>query len=707
MEMDLLKNILNGLSELIYVSDIKTYELYYMNDQGMKAFGIDKFHGQKCYELLQGKDAPCEFCTNHLLSTDKYYTWTRLNPLTGKTYLLKDKFVHWDGHFCRIEMAFDQENRIKREEAIQDLLNMETVLVKCITELHQSTDIYARVQEMIEIVGRFLQADRTYVFLIKGNHMDNTFEWCNEGVQPEIDHLQNLDVHLLDRWMVNFDKGECFVLENIQDIEKTSDEYIVLNSQGIHSLIAAPLESDGKLIGYLGVDNPPKDKIEKILPFFTTLGYFLSSSIVKHRNETMLQQMSFYDSLTGLYNRNRYMEDLYKFEQTDNIQMGIFYIDMNGLKVLNDTYGHSQGDKALKQIADVLKENFDNEMLYRLGGDEFVVFYHHQSEENFYRKVNVLKNSFLEHQCSIAMGYQYVTSGQDIQKAIKEADEMMYENKKQYYRNNLMKRYRYYNDEFVEFLNQDHFMRLLEEHRFSIYLQPKMTIKDKTVQGAEVLVRYRDKHDQLITPNQFIPLLENCGFMYLLDFFVMDRTCQVIGEWIENGYSVYPVSINLSHTTLHHPHFIEYLHDVWNRYALSKDLIQFEISRSADYESVDETLRIVQSIKDSGFHIIIDDFGSNQDNIYLFSSVNFDVMKIDRVLIQKLLDNNKIYALISSIVEICHKMGVSIVAKGVENTELLHAIEEMEIDEIQGYLFSGPVSLDEFTDKYIVKKEKS
>ncbi|MEG0592564.1 MAG: EAL domain-containing protein, partial [Coprobacillus sp.] len=142
-------------------------------------------------------------------------------------------------------------------------------------------------------------------------------------------------------------------------------------------------------------------------------------------------------------------------------------------------------------------------------------------------------------------------------------------------------------------------------------------------------------------------------------------------------------------------------------YSLSKDLIEFEITRNADYESIDETLRIVQSIKDSGFHIIIDDFGSNQANIYLFSSVNFDVMKLDKLLVQKLLDNEKAYSLILSLVETCHKLGVSIVAKGVENIELLNVIEEMNIDEIQGYLFSGPVSLDEFTTKYIEKKEKS
>ncbi|MEG0593428.1 MAG: diguanylate cyclase, partial [Coprobacillus sp.] len=96
MASDLLKDILDDLSELVYVSDVETYELYYMNEQGMKAFGIKEYNGQKCYKVLQGKDSPCEFCTNHFLSSDKYYSWTKTNPITGKTYLLKDKLINWN-----------------------------------------------------------------------------------------------------------------------------------------------------------------------------------------------------------------------------------------------------------------------------------------------------------------------------------------------------------------------------------------------------------------------------------------------------------------------------------------------------------------------------------------------------------------------------------------------------------------------------------
>lgn len=707
MKTGLLKDILDGLTELIYIADPETYELLYMNDEGIRTFGISEFKGQPCYKVLQGRDTPCDFCTNHLLSHDKYYTWQKTNPVTGQTYLLKDKMIVWEDKPARIEIAFDQKEQIEKEAAMQNLLDIETVLVKCITELHGAVDIALRIQKMIQIVGEFLNADRSYVFLIHEDKMNNAYEWCKNGVRPEIKNLQELDIHLIDRWLDNFNKGECVKIYNVEDIKDNKEEYEIIKSQNIKSLIAAPLEVDGRLIGYMGVDNPPHVLIEKIAPFFTTLSYFLSSSIVKYRNELMLEQMSFVDALTGLNNRNRYMADVQQIEQLVEVNIGIFYVDMNGLKVVNDTFGHDYGDNYLKRISDVLKHNFHSDMIYRLGGDEFIVIDQECRKEEFDKKKEILSKEFKMYDCSVSVGYQYVDNGKNIQEGIKQADEYMYENKKQFYRSNLVIRYRHYNDEFMEFANKDFLLKLIQEHRFSIYLQPKLSIKDRRVQGAEVLVRYTDAHDHLIAPDQFIPILEKSGLIYLLDFFVLDRTCRMIVKWLESGYNVYPVSINLSQTTLLYPECISYLQEIWNRYDLPKHLLELEISKTDDESSLDQILVVVQELKNEGFHIVIDDFGTNQTNVFLFSSVDFDVMKLEKSLVQKLLTNERVYSLVTSLVEVCHKLGVSIVAKGVENMELLNVIEGMNIDEVQGFLFSGPLSLDEFTTKYIERDKKS
>lgn len=131
--------------------------------------------------------------------------------------------------------------------------------------------------------------------------MYNTFEWCRENIVPQIDNLQGIDVHEIDRWMDIFLRGECVLIDNLEEIQGTQ-EYNTLKIQNINNLFVVPLESDGKIIGYMGVDNPQKEKVKKAKPFFTTLSYFVSSSIIRQQNETLLQQMSYNDSLTGLYN---------------------------------------------------------------------------------------------------------------------------------------------------------------------------------------------------------------------------------------------------------------------------------------------------------------------------------------------------------------------------------------------------------------------
>lgn len=706
MTSETLLDILNNLSELIYVADIETHELIYLNDAGMKAFHVDKIDQQKCYKVLQGRDEPCEFCTNDNLKKDNYYTWQYCNPITGITYLLKDKIICWEDKNARIEIAFNNEDQLKREEAMHDLLDIETVIVKCITELHRQADIYIRIQNVLNIVGKFMSSDRAYIFMIEDCLMYNTFEWCRENIVPQIDNLQGIDVHEIDRWMEIFLRGECVLIDDLEEVQGTQ-EYNTLKIQNINNLFVVPLESDGKIIGYMGVDNPQKEKVKKAKPFFTTLSYFVSSSIIRQQNETLLQQMSYNDSLTGLYNRNKYNEDLLELIKKDKVNLGIVYIDMNGLKAINDLAGHSSGDRALIHVANILLKNFDREGIYRLGGDEFIILEQQCSQVDFLARVRTLRKYFQHEDCSVAIGYDYVVESQYLQEAIKKADEVMYEDKKEYYRHSLTKRYRYYNDDFAELTNQRHLINLIRNNRFTIDFQPKIILETRSVYGAEALLRYHDEHNQVVAPNQFVPLLENHGLIYILDFYVLDSVCRLQTQWQVEGYSILPISVNLSRMTLNHPQFFEYLDKLWGKYNLSKNDIEFEITEDSPSDINNDTPLGIQEMKKRGFRIAIDDFGSKQANIFLFSTIDFDVMKLDKSLVDSLKNNPKIYSLIKSIIDICHELGISIVAEGVETQELLTILEEMGCDQVQGYLFSRPIALSDYKKNYIENKNKS
>ena len=189
------------------------------------------------------------------------------------------------------------------------------------------------------------------------------------------------------------------------------------------------------MIGFIGIDNLPPEKIKNGPPFFTTISYFLSSILTKEKVERQLRIMSYQDSLTGLNNRNRFMYDIDEYNQNLFEKMGVIFVDLNGLKEANDTHGHIYGDRKLIRLAQILKYEFEEKYIYRIGGDEFCVLYTPIEEQDFNRRVAKLREFFANpNDCHASMGYQYAAGFRNLNDIIKDADKMMYESKRNYYK---------------------------------------------------------------------------------------------------------------------------------------------------------------------------------------------------------------------------------------------------------------------------------
>ena len=161
-----LMDLLEDISELVYVADPETYDMLYLNGEGKKDFGIsqEELKGKKCYEVLQGRDAPCEFCTNAKLKKGSFYTWEKRNPITKKTYMLKDKLLRWDdGTWKRIEMAFDVTEYREKQNALNERLETEKQRVLCVQDLSSSTLFLEAVERSMNRLGNFLECDRVSV----------------------------------------------------------------------------------------------------------------------------------------------------------------------------------------------------------------------------------------------------------------------------------------------------------------------------------------------------------------------------------------------------------------------------------------------------------------------------------------------------------------------------------------------------------------
>lgn len=252
--------ILDAESDVYYVSDPETYELYYLNPAGQRLFGVRDYQGRRCYRVLQGRDTPCPHCTNHRLRSDRFLIWDFFNEYCQRHFLLRDRLIDFGGRRARLEVASDITKSENVSQGTQERLAFARKVVEY-TRILSTDEPYANsVDRVLASVGDYYRADRAYLFepaAGQPGHWTNTFEWCAKGVSNQIANLQDVPPQALRRWMDAFERDQSVYILNLDALqEKQPDEWQVLADQGITRLIAVPLRSEGRTVGFIGVDNP-------------------------------------------------------------------------------------------------------------------------------------------------------------------------------------------------------------------------------------------------------------------------------------------------------------------------------------------------------------------------------------------------------------------------------------------------------------------
>lgn len=699
-------SLLNEISELVYVSDPETYELLFVNQTGCQTLHLENYKHKKCYEILQGKTSPCEFCTNDRLCDDNFYTWEFTNPSIGRHFLLKDKIIQWRGKTARMEIAFDITERELQKQELKNMLDVQTLITNCVRMLYAVDDLDQTINAVLTQIGEFLVSDRAYVFEIKDELMNNTHEWTAPGISPQLEKLQQLDLSLISDWLPFFEKNDCIIIDDVEQLQKTNPAaYATLHAQEITSLIAAPIFLDNKLAGYIGIDNYDSEKIKNSSYLLLSMSIFLSYAI-RHRNHVdMLHRLSYHDLLTNALNRNSFMDVLSQFRPGQYASAGIIYIDINGMKEINDFYGHHQGDKILITTVAKVFNLFKPDELFRIGGDEFVIITYDLTETDFYEKFNLLRNIFCEKTnlpFSIATGSCWVKSPSDLNSLLQQADSAMYTDKKKfYYGKEKTSRYRHNLDDILNLANYSALQEALTAGQFCIYFQPKISLDTEEFIGSEALIRYINQAGEIIAPNNFIPILEEARLIKMLDLYVFEEVCKQINIWKERKMRVKPVSINLSRSTLSYHFLADQLLALITKHNIDISLLELEVTETAEVDNQLVFSQALEKLKEYGFSISIDDFGVRNASLSLFTTINFDILKLDRSLVKTLAQNQKARILIRSLAVICSDLGIKLIAEGVETLEQLDILKELRCNEVQGYLFSKPLPLNDFENKYL------
>ena len=318
----------------------------------------------------------------------------------------------------------------RTKEQIRQRLEIATMLNSCVGKLN--TDIDVGINNLLATVNGYFQADRTYVFEIDPDRdvLINTFEYiCGQEVSAQMDNLQEVPVSVIKVWMQNFRQGRSYYMSDLEQ-ERGQPSYEMLKAQQVWRLLAVPLMKGGAMVGFLGVDNPRAHYDDATL--LASIQFFVTNSLDRKKQQAYLEKLSYRDMLTGLYNRNRYIERLEAYKQVQDQQIGAIYIDLNGLKKVNDEQGHRAGDELIVRAAGTIAGIFAEDA-YRVGGDEFVVILLDVSREDFARKTEQLRRQMQENGVDASIGGVWQASTENLENLLRRADENMYREKKRYY----------------------------------------------------------------------------------------------------------------------------------------------------------------------------------------------------------------------------------------------------------------------------------
>lgn len=321
-------------------------------------------------------------------------------------------------------------------EQLKELLQDEEYIVECARTLSSIHDEDIAINQVLERLLNYYQAERSYVFEFdwKNGKAPNTYEKCAAGITPEIMNLQDVDIDALSFWIDQFSNHTYVYIPSVSDLkEKRPQEWEYLAPQNIHSLMAVPFYNDKTIIGFIGVDNPA---IERDKPhFLINITYFISNEIQKRIMHKKLRKLSYYDGLTGLYNRNRYQTYEQGFMNTLRHQgAGMVFLDVNGLKQINDSKGHIRGDERIQATANIMREAFPDDLLFRLSGDEFLVVCDDCGENEFWKKEELLERlNSAEGDAIASIGAVWKAHPGSIEELSNAADIQMYLQKESYY----------------------------------------------------------------------------------------------------------------------------------------------------------------------------------------------------------------------------------------------------------------------------------
>ena len=464
------------------------------------------------------------------------------------------------------------------------------------------------------------------------------------------------------------------------------------------------------LLAYLDSHYISDDEKEQLRKFADHVAVALSNASWEEK----LYHQAHYDSLTGLPNRvllQDRLEQAIARAQRNKSHAAVIFVDLDRFKLINDSMGHTEGDKLLKNIAGLLTNSVRSvDTVIRFGGDEFVIVIPDMdSTKNIVSELGSIADKILENtgnrielqnrkvHTGMSIGIAvYPEDGETPDELVKNADAAMYHAKEQG-----RGCYRFYAPE----LNKDAMHRVameqelhqaLENEEFRLVYQPKVDCMSGRLIAAEALIRWHHPERGLVPPDEFISIAEETGLIREIGEWVLREACRQTREWLDAGLPQLRVAINVSPIQFREDDMASKVATILQSFQLPADAIELEVTEGAVMEHTETSISKLHDLYDMGIRLSIDDFGTGYSSLSYLGKLPIHALKIDQSFIMDMTEDKNAHAIVSSTIFLAHKLGLEVVAEGVETETHKEILQEWHCDELQGYLVSKPLPAEQF-----------
>lgn len=605
---------------------------------------------------------------------------------------------------------------LKRDELLQAIakatntllveLNFETAVQKSIVILGLAAKVdMLFVCQDISIDYSEIDIDLQYEYASNNSYASSTITNFKENL---LFHYGLADKDHQDSWRSRLMLGQAI---HVNDSPISTEFFNHFDRKNNASALLVPVFLDEQYWGFIGAIDWEDARHwsvheeSSLLTLATTIG----AALQRKQTEESMRHRALFDSLTELPNRSLFNEQLFfclENAKRSGSPLVVMFIDLDRFKLINDTLGHTIGDQLLKdaafRISGVLRKS---DMVARWGGDEFTVLLpqiDHLSDatEIADRILHTLGKVFEidEHELYItgSIGITCLDDNQfEAESLIKNADIALYRAKE-----NGRNCYEIYNasldSKTPEILTLDKDMRrALMQEEFIVYYQPRVDITNNRIVSLEALARWQHPEMGIVSPKVFIPLAEDNGLIIAIGEWILRQACRQTKQWQKDRIDFQTIAVNLSPRQFRQPDLVSRITAILEETGLEGQYLELEITESEAIQDIAYTVQILEELHDMGVKVSVDDFGTGHSSLNRLQSLPFDNLKVDRSFIKDLVPGTKLSHIVSTIVSLGQRLGMCIVAEGVEEAEQLKFLHSIECNTIQGYFFYKPMPADD------------